>query len=206
MATRLITLVCLVSLLLPAVSSAGDYYDEEIVKAVRQLGTTPIPLPGWAVSQETWDVLLLLARRPYEAVGLLIKELHPVTTTIHVVGYEQDKYPAEMHVVWCLRALRYLTDCQNFTGKTKHKFTGKTKREQEAEHEREWFLRGNSKTELPFFAVWISRDSVFFAPLDAQAEIIEKWKHWYATEGREFRYKECQNLDAWYFYLTRRAA
>jgi len=127
------------------------------------------------------DPLAVLLSDPVIAACHLVWSLHVVNET-HVAGYQQDKHPKTMRVIWALRALRYLTHCQDFRAPT-------------AENPRNWdemrrgfLLRDDdihtpAKTwkpsdGVPFFATWMSRDSVFIAPRDAQQKIIMQWVRW----------------------------
>ena len=59
----------------------------------------------------------VLARQPEVAACHLVRSLHVVRDP-HVVGYKQKKHPETMQVIWALRALRYLTGCQDFRAQT----------------------------------------------------------------------------------------
>lgn len=144
----------------------------------------------------------LLARQPDVAVCHLVRSLHVVRDT-QVVGYKQAQHPKTMQVIWTLRALRYLAGCQDFRART-------------AENPAAWewtrrgFLLPDDSSELSkkiratrvvkFFQTWMSRDSVFIAPADAQQAIIVQWRHWYLETARHgYQYRACQSVDAWYF-------
>lgn len=148
------------------------------------------------------DQLSILASEPIAAVCQLLRSLHVVHDT-HIVGYEQERHVNTMRVIWALRALRYLADCQDFRASTA---------ENPAKWEklrREWLLRDEhgaplkswkSTDRVPFFATWMSRDSVFIAPPDAQGDIITQWRRWYRDTGsRGFRFQTCNSVDRWYF-------
>ena len=148
------------------------------------------------------EQLSILAGEPAAAVCHLIRSLHVVRDT-HVVGYEQEKHADTMGVIWALRALRYLAGCREFRAPTAQ---NPAKWE---ELRREWLLRDATGAPLrawkrtdrvPFFATWMSRDSVFIAPPDAQAEIISEWRRWYRDTGsRGFHFQTCDSVDEWYF-------
>jgi hypothetical protein len=93
-----------------------------------------------------------------------------------------------------LRALRYITGGLRFNGKTKYRFNVSN----EIEGNRKQFLRPE-RGEVPFFAVWMSRDSLAIAPPDAQIAVINKWIDWYAKKGSDFKYTPAEHLDDWYF-------
>ena len=147
------------------------------------------------------DQLSVLASEPAAAACQLLRSLHVVHDT-HVVGYQQEKHPETMRVIWALRALRYLTHCQEFRAATA---------EDPAkwdEVRRDWLLRderGASVSQwkptdrMRFFATWMSRDSVFIAPPDAQTVIIAQWRQWYRDKGSAYRFQPCESADDWYF-------
>jgi hypothetical protein len=147
------------------------------------------------------ELLGKLAARPALAACHLIRSLHAVRDT-HIAGYKQEEYPQTMQVIWAIRGLRYLTGCQDFMAPTSESPAGWT------DDRRAWLFRdaaGNPvdqqpKEGLPFFRTWMSRDSVYIAPRDAQLSIINRWTEWYKTTGREgFEYKTCEERDNWYF-------
>jgi hypothetical protein len=111
---------------------------------------------------------------------------------VKITPADEEKQKTAMHVIWCIRALRYLTGGLDFTGRTRYRF-------KESERERKHFLTIKSETELPFFSVWMSRDTIYIAPLDVQREIIDKWIQWYEEQGKAFPYKASENIDQWYF-------
>lgn len=160
---------------------------------VAKLGELGVPTP------DQWEVL---ATEPAAAACELVRCLHTVHET-HVAGYEQGKHPGTMRVIWAIRLLRYLTDCQDFRAPT-------------AENPATWdnvrrdFLLGDSSDApvhdskrahgMRFFQTWMSRDSVFIAPVDAQRSIIEQWQRWYQTLGSHgFQFQTCESIDNWYF-------
>ena len=40
---------------------------------------------------------------------------------------------------------------------------------------------------------WPSHDRIYIAPVDAQADIISQWQHWYSMHGENFDYKPMKN-------------
>jgi hypothetical protein len=160
-----------------------------IATVVRELGK----------DDDDWERIKFLAQQPAEATRLLVQELQPVTG-VRILADEHylPRWRRTEHVVWCLRALRGLTGGLDFRAKTKHEF-GDT----EVETNREWFTGGEQFPKdgtVHFFGVWMSRDSLYIAPRDAQLKIIQMWKNWYETEGRNFAYPPFKNdPDIWYF-------
>lgn len=126
-----------------------------------------------------------LAKTPELSTKLLIGELHALHES-RILNW-QEKPDAE-HVLWCLRALRYVTGGKDFCAKTSHKFASS-----EEERNREYWIFFRHKTCASFFAMWPSRGSEYIAPEDAQITIISKWKDWFAKEGAEFDYKPMRN-------------
>jgi hypothetical protein len=126
-----------------------------------------------------------LAKTPQLSTKLLIGELHTIRESRILNGEER---PDAEHVLWCLRALRYVTGGKDFCAKTSHKFGNS-----EEERNRKYWIFFRHKTCASFFAMWPSRSSEYIAPEDAQTSIISKWKEWFAKEGAEFDYKPMQN-------------
>jgi hypothetical protein len=148
------------------------------------------------------DHLSVLAGDPVVAACQLIASLHVVADT-HVAGYDQGRHRNTMRVIWALRALRYLTGCQDFRAPTRENpATWSALR-------RDWLLHDNSGAPVrngqpvdgvPFFQTWMSRDSVFIAPRDTQEKIIARWHRWYRESGsRGVGFHTCESMDQWYF-------
>lgn len=182
MSTRATTLVALV---LCVSTAAGWFYASEdekaLMRAVKSLGESDSVLAN----------IELLNKEPAEATGLLIAELHTLDET-HIFSWEKEKHKEAMHVIWCIRALRYLTGGLDFEGRTAHEF-GKSQTEQD----RKYWLDRDEDGELAFFAVWPSREATYIAPEDAQEVIINKWREWYGKEGKNFDYKPLVNAKPW---------
>src|SRR5947207_12493875 len=64
---------------------------------------------------------VIFRNQPVAAACYLIKELR-VVPEIWIKGGEQDNHLKTMHVIWTLRALRYITGGLRFKGKTKYRF------------------------------------------------------------------------------------
>lgn len=168
-------------------------------------GKIPAGTPVAAVIQDLGkdqsdlERIKFLGQQPAEAARLLVQELHPVTA-VRILGNEHDlpQWRDAEHVVWCLRALRSLTGGLEFRGKTTHRFG-----DSEIEENQEWFTGGErfkKDRSVKFFGVWMSRDSLYIAPRDAQEQIIRRWTLWYETEGVSFSYPPFKNdPDIWYF-------
>ena len=133
-----------------------------------------------------------LAGDPRDAVEQLLQQLEPVPLS-QLRPTDVRRHERASHVVWCLRAIRFLTHGKTFTAPTRYVF-------EERESARKQFLLDKGLGgEVPFFAVWMSRDVVYLAPSDAQEEIIKRWRRWYEVEGRTFRYERAESIDDWYF-------
>jgi len=126
-----------------------------------------------------------LASNPGVSAGLLIADLHSIPDSEEFA--KADKLPME-HVLWLIRALRYLTGGMDFCAPSKHVFGNS-----EEEQNRKYWLTFAHKECLTFFAFWPSRGRWYIAPVDAQKNIIAQWRHWYATSGGKFEYKPLQN-------------
>lgn len=163
-----------------------------LVAVVRDLGTDGKDLTDL-------ERIKFLERQPAEAARLLVHELHPVLG-VRILGNEHSlsQWRDTEHVVWCLRALRSLTGGIDFRAKTTHEFG-----DSEVEENREWFTGGEQFPKdgtVRFFGVWMSRDSLYLAPRDAQLRIIRKWKRWYEARGKTFVYPPFKDdPDLWYF-------
>jgi hypothetical protein len=161
-----------------------------IEKLVKALGT----------DDDDLERIEILAQQPVESARLLVAELHPVTG-VRILSYEQGaRWKDTLHVIWCLHALRYITGGLEFRARTAHHFGSG-----EIEERRKWFVGGEQFPKdrtVRFFGVWMSRDSTYIAPHDAQVEIIQKWRAWYEQHGKTFAYvdpKQYQPPDVWYF-------
>jgi len=98
-----------------------------------------------------------------------------------------------MKVVWTMRALRFLTGT-NFLAETKHVFGS-----DEVEQRRQTLLHKYDEKKVPFFAVWMSRDSIYFAPEDAQTTIIAQWKLWIEKNKYDLPPIKETRTEEWYF-------
>ncbi|MGZ3524957.1 MAG: hypothetical protein ACXU9L_09220 [Thermodesulfobacteriota bacterium] len=165
--------------------------------------------PAWGVTEEpTVEISRLVANLgpdvsiqelqqlrsdPHLAVRLLVDQLKPVKE-VEIVAWEQKKYIEAMKVVWSIRALRFLTGV-DFLSETEYRFG-----ESGTEDTRNQMLHHHrgAKNEVSFFGVWMSRDAIYFAPVDAQKKIITKWKEWLRCHGDTFIPAE-ERYYGWYF-------
>jgi hypothetical protein len=160
----------------------------EVEDAIRTLAEAP-ERPGWAAGHDR--ALRRLLERPERAACHLVQDLRP-TTIRHLSGYDPSPDRQALAAVWRIRALRFLTACQDFRAPT-------TDRLSHPDEVGRQFLERRGRRQLPFFAVWMSRDSVYLAPPDTQAAVIARWRRWFADEGSTFAYRACESTDDWYF-------
>lgn len=135
-----------------------------------------------------------LQTKPVYTVKLLINKLHIVNVD-KLTSEEQPSYPDEMRVVRAIRILRRLTGC-DFLATTTYNFKATEIDEQRKdlliEHE-------NRDRPMPFFRTWMSSDTIFIAPKDVQASVIQQWKKWEATQLDHWNFPKNVPLDNWYF-------
>jgi len=128
---------------------------------------------------------------PASAACHLTASLHTLDV-LSITPRERGEQAEAMAVVWSLRALRFLTGGKDYRAPTSHQFPA-------SEGAREQFLhRGAEDGSVRFFSTWMSRDTVYIAPRDAQEAIISKWRDWYANEGVSFPYEPSEHVDDWY--------
>jgi hypothetical protein len=171
----LVAFAAVIICLLPIAAHAQqEPSDTEIKAAIARLGE--------GTDENGFVNFEILYKSPRRSTELLISSLKPVRRG----QYQSNKHP---QVVWNIRALRSLTGL-DFRALTKADLT-----EDEAH-----FLDHDAKTdEVLFFGTWMSRDSVWVAPLDAQTAIIGKWRKWFEKHGQTFTYVNDRNFDNWYF-------
>ena len=158
---------------------SAEKANADIEAAVRRLG-----------ADTKIEDLATLRVDPLLAVTLLVKQVRPISET-KILRDERQLRPEEMRVIWSIRALRYLTGL-DFTAKTQHRFQGSN------DEDRAQFLRLKNR-EVAFFGVWMSRDSIFIAPEDAQRVIVQKWKKWAKSDARNHKFRPPKDIDQWYF-------
>jgi hypothetical protein len=163
-----------------ATMCAPSHAQVGIEERVRRLGR-----PG--DSDDLADVQVL-SQAPYEAVGALIRELHPIPNPEHA---GVNDAPSTEHLISTLAALRYITGGSDFYTIGGKDFCAKTKWEfgsSEGEKNRRYWLYFDHPNCVSFFSIWPSRYRVYLAPVDAQQEIIRQWRQWYATDGGAYRF------------------
>ena len=123
----------------------------------------------------------ILYENPERSTELLIAALQPTTRG----KYSNNHHP---QAVWIVRALRSLTGL-DFRATTSAKLSA----------DEAHFLDLNAQHQVLFFGTWMSRDSVWVAPRDAQLAIVKQWQAWFAQHGRNHKYVNDPNFDHWYF-------
>jgi hypothetical protein len=161
---------------------------DQLAKTASQLGLRPSD-PGYGFD--------LLAQDPYEAVTLLVKELHPIARRAY---FEDKKTDQSRHVIACLRALRYITG-RTFSVTTKAKLNDSERQFLDFDKE---MHDSNPSHKIHFFGVWMSRNADYVAPEDAQLAIIEAWKRFQKEEGKDFKYRPAasaaKSMDDWFWF------
>jgi len=174
------TLGALCLLCIVVAADENKAVNSQIEVAIHRLGT-----------ETKAEDLAVLRTNPVLAVALLADQIKPISTN-RIVREEQKNHPAEMHVIWSIRALRYLSGL-DFTAQTEHQFNGSD------EGDRAQFLHLTTNREVTFFGVWMSRDSIYVAPEDAQRTIIKRWQEWVKTKAKTHRFAAPKSIDEWYF-------
>jgi len=154
-------------------ASANQGGQRTLQQEVKHLG-----LPG----NDDFADVKRLARTPSASAGFLVSELHVLEHPERTIVGDENAYIG--HVLWSIRALRYITGGKDFCAPTKWKAGSAYE-----EGIRSYWLHFSSKRCVTFFATWPSRGRTYIAPEDAQKEIIAKWKRWFAAKGASFDYK-----------------
>lgn len=128
-----------------------------------------------------------MAKDPKRATELLIAELRVVPDKKVLPSEEKQKRDTG-HVLWAIRALRFVTGGKDFCATSSEPF-GKS----DGEKDRRYWLRFSHGDCLTFFAMWPSHGVDYIAPADAQGAIIEQWKNWYRVAGRTHKFRPLQN-------------
>jgi hypothetical protein len=123
----------------------------------------------------------VLYKNPERSTELLIAALKPAPRGKYLSGHHPQ-------AVWIVRALRSLTGL-DFRATTAA----------ELSRDEAHFLDLNAQQQVLFFGTWMSRDSVWVAPKDAQIVIIKQWRDWFLQHGHNHKYVNDTNFDHWYF-------
>ena len=154
----------------------------EIRGAVKTLGIDD--------SDYVYRKLEILETNPDSAARFLIEELKPIRGVEAYAPEQYVKHKKDAHVIWCIRALRYLFGV-DFAGHTKHVFTPR-------ESIRVQMTQVDSG-KFSFFGVRMSHDIVYIAPVDVQQEIIREWRDWYENNRQKIKLNRVWEFDDWYF-------
>jgi hypothetical protein len=141
------------------------------------------------------NISLLQQLKPHSkiAVAILLEELKPVAIVkLDDPSNASIKNREAHHVMWCFRALYYLTG-QKILAYSSYKLT-----DSEYDTNRSGLaVRDNGK--WAFFTEWMSRGTVYFAPIDAQEKIIRDWKIWAKQNLDSYSFPQNVAFDEWYF-------
>jgi hypothetical protein len=148
--------------------------DTAIVAAIQKLSSTSDSEPPNTQFQTFY-------RSPERSTELLIAALKPTTRGEYLNGQHPQ-------AVWIVRALRSLTGLD---------FRATTTAELSSDEMH--FLDMNARHQVLFFGTWMSRDSTWVAPKDAQIAIIKQWQDWFTQHGHNHKYVNDTNFDHWYF-------
>jgi hypothetical protein len=176
---------------------ARDPKRDPIREAVRGLGRNGV---------DSYSTLKFLAKEPRSAVTALVEELavirHPQSFNPRMLDEPGPRAQEMSHAIWCVRGLDYLTGLR-FLAPSRHRFTRRELQRRamllrEGPAEDETAPGRAIGKQFPFFATWMSRDTSFIAPEDAQREIIAQWRAWLTAHGATHRYEPDESWD-WYF-------
>ena len=120
-------------------------------------------------------------KSPERSTELLIAALKPTARGKYLNGQHPQ-------AVWIVRALRSLTGLD---------FRATTTAELSSDEAH--FLNLNAQHQVLFFGTWMSHDSVWVAPKDAQIAIIRQWQNWFSQHGHSHKYVNDEDFDNWYF-------
>ena len=129
--------------------------------------------------------LQALAANPALSVKVMVADLRTVPSSEKSARADA---PSLEHVLWLIRGLRYLTGGIDFCSKNAHVFGTS-----DEENNRQYWLTFKHGGCVSFFGYWPSHDRIYIAPVDAQADIISQWQHWYSMHGENFDYKPMKN-------------
>lgn len=153
--------------------------DARIAASIRSLAATPtdnLPNRQFEVFYEN----------PVRSTELLIGSLKPVARGEYLTGQHPQS-------VWIIRALRSLTGL-DFRAVTTADLSS-----DEAHFLGTEGQKWEDRQKVEFFGTWMSRDTVWVAPRDAQIAIIREWRDWFAAHGHDYKYVNDRNVDHWYF-------
>jgi len=134
-----------------------------------------------------------LAPYPKTAVEILIGQLKPVDIVkLDEPANNSSENEKARHVIWCLRALYYITG-HKILAHSSYKLT-----DSDYDKNRSGLI-ATEDGRWAFFTQWMSRGTIYFAPIDAQKTIIKGWKQWETQNLETYNFPQNVNFDEWYF-------
>ncbi len=140
-------------------------------------------------SDNAIEALSKMKLHPKEYVKLLVEQLTTTGNTDKITFDNINERRVDLHNVWVVRALRYLTGVQ---------FSAPFNPEAPTEGIRFQFLR-KSEGNLKFFGVKMSTETIYLAPIDVQVEIIKNWHRWSCENIDTHSYPDEVDINEWYF-------
>ncbi|CAN5552545.1 hypothetical protein BH10PSE14_BH10PSE14_41850 [soil metagenome] len=113
----------------------------------------------------------LLERHRCSAPAQLVGQLEAVPPQT-IASADQDRHPRTMHIIEVLAALRFLTG-SDFFGPVdpKHAMDG-----------RQFLTVDLPPQRSRFYAIWMSRQTIYVAPVRTQRSIIKQWRVFVAKQ------------------------
>lgn len=148
---------------------------------VRQLGTNRDAAPFCSVRH--------LHVHGRAAVPLLVRQL--------LVLRPDTPWDTELHVIWCVRALRSITG-------QKFQFSHRAKMVRRynclpSPRKCPGRLVKNTGEPMPFFEEGMSRPQIYLSPPDVRWRVIQAWKTWVNKNGRTFTVQEYDGIGDWFW-------
>ena len=154
--------------------SCGDDSDtEEIRRKVQELGEGTVNAD-----------LNYFKNNHHEALLYLVDELRAIPSGL----ISTDSGKNEMHIIWCLRSLRYLTGIKQY---------GECDELETLVDEDSFYWLKLNEAGVPFFSTKMSTDTVYVAPSVVQKSIILEWKK--KIYERTYELRSDVQLSVWYF-------
>lgn len=177
-------IVIFVYLIIANMCNASD-----LVKIVKNLGRSE----GYEtdVSRHAKDFYRLNMNRN-DAIKILLSELKPIREKVILI--EQKAHSVEgLHIVWCIRALRFLNGCTFFTEEAKED------RYTDEDQIRILLLMQKKANKYTFFATSAIHDKIYVAPIYAQESIIKQWNDWFKKYSGQLKNENCRDAIVWYY-------
>lgn len=187
---KMLRITIFTMLILSLVSSAlYAAENEDLVRIVKNIGKTI----GYETdTKKQAEEFYVLSKNRLAAIRQLLNELKPVNESI-ILTDASAKNTEGLHVVWSIRALRFLSGCMFFTEKAEEdRFTTD-------DQIRTMLLMQKKDNEYSFFAGSAGRDKIYIAPMYVQKAIIRKWQNWFNKKDDKFDTINCRDINIWYF-------